>query len=60
MSSGNESTAMIHFECGTCGVNATCVDTPSARLAWYDHMENHALKQNYRAVTWVVVPLEFD
>lgn len=50
-------TMMIHWQCGVCEVSATCVATPSAELAWLDHMENHASKDRYQAWTWTIVPL---
>jgi hypothetical protein len=50
-------THMLHFQCETCGITATCVDTPSATLAWLDHMDNHAVKTGYRRWTWTVTPL---
>jgi len=57
MSEGSNETAMIHLECTVCGLAATCVATPSADLAWLDHMETHSAKDAYRAWTWTVVPL---
>jgi len=57
MQASNEDTAMIHWECHTCGMAATCVLTSSATLAWLDHMENHALADNYSAWTWTVQKL---
>jgi len=51
---------MIHYECQTCGMTATCVVTPASGLAWHDHMAVHALVDNYRAWTWAVLPLTFD
>jgi hypothetical protein len=51
-------TAMVHYSCRTCGVTATCVATPSAVLAWLDHMECHAVRDNYDAWTWVVQQLD--
>jgi len=53
-------TQMIHYHCDTCGISATCVDTPSARLAWCDHMDNHAVKAGYGQWVWTVVPLPLD
>lgn len=50
-------TSMVHFECHTCHMNATCVATPTATLAWLDHMDTHALPANYSAWTWTVVKL---
>jgi len=50
-------TAMVHYECYTCHMTATCVDTNASRLAWLDHMENHGAKQNYGSWTWTVVQL---
>ena len=55
---GSEETVMIRYECGICPMVATCVATPSADLAWQDHMNIHANKRSYRAWTWAVVPLE--
>jgi len=49
---------MIHYECHTCGVTATCVVTPASDLAWLDHMENHSAKKNYSAWSWTVVQLD--
>lgn len=58
MQAAGRETAMIHYQCYTCGVNATCVHTPSADLAWLDHMENHAERTNYGRWTWTAVQLE--
>lgn len=60
MSDATNETAMIHFVCGTCRMEATCVHTSSAELAWLDHMANHAVKDNFRCYTWSIVPLELD
>jgi hypothetical protein len=49
---------MIHYQCYTCGMNATCVLTESANLAWLDHMANHAVPANYGRWTWTAVQLE--
>jgi len=57
MSNGSGETAMIHYECFTCGVTATCVVTSSATLAWLDHMENHAERKNYGQWSWTVLAL---
>lgn len=54
------STNMIHYECEVCGVSATCVITPSAELAWLDHMATHASPKAFQAWTWTAVPLQFD
>lgn len=56
MSSERE-TNMMHLSCGICGMTATVVATPSADLAWADHMSNHGDPSNFRAWTWTVVPL---
>jgi len=48
---------MVHLECHTCGMTATCVVTASTELAWLDHMETHSAKFNYSAWTWSVVSL---
>lgn len=53
-------TNMVHFQCYTCHVTATCVLTPSADLAWLDHMSNHAMQENYGRWTWQVVPLNIS
>lgn len=53
----NDETNMVHFECYVCKVSATCVQTPSADLAWLDHMENHGAKDAYGRWTWSVVTL---
>lgn len=55
--SGRE-TDMIHLHCHVCGINATCVATPSADLAWLDHMETHSAKTSYSAWTWTVQQLD--
>lgn len=57
MANTSEPVPMIHYECRTCGMQATMVVTPSAELAWLDHMENHGAKTNYGAWTWQVEPL---
>jgi hypothetical protein len=49
---------MVHYQCRTCGLTATCVATPTAVLAWLDHMEGHAVRDNYDAWTWTVLQLE--
>jgi len=49
---------MVHYECDVCHIAATCVVTPSAELAWLDHMETHSAKTAYKAWTWHVVPLQ--
>lgn len=50
-------TNMVHYECDRCGVSATCVVTPSAELAWLDHMASHGSWATYKAWTWTVQPL---
>lgn len=57
MTETGRETAMVHYECSTCGMAATCVVTPSAELAWLDHMDTHALPRNYRAWTWSALEL---
>jgi len=52
-------TAMVLFECEVCAVTAVCVDNEPARLAWLDHMENHAQKKRFRAFTWTALTLDF-
>jgi hypothetical protein len=52
-------TTMVHFQCYTCHSTATCVLTPSADLAWSDHMANHALQSNFGRWVWQVVPLSY-
>ena len=54
MQSRQEQTDMIHLECGVCGVSATCVATPTADLAWHDHMAIHADQSCFSAWTWTV------
>jgi hypothetical protein len=49
---------MVHYQCYTCGISATCVLTSSAELAWLDHMEIHAVKDNFGAWTWAVLQLD--
>ena len=48
---------MIHFQCYVCGITATCVHNTPAELAWYDHMETHARRDDYGSWTWTVVTL---
>lgn len=57
MTSEGTETAMILYECGVCGIQATMVRTATGDLAWLDHMENHAQKRQYRCWTWNVVQL---
>lgn len=57
--SGGE-TPMVHYECYTCHISATCVFTPSADLAWLDHMETHAVRDNFGRWTWTAVALPYD
>jgi len=54
MTSEAGNTDMIHLECEVCGTYATCVATPSADLAWLDHMNTHSAKDAYKAWTWQV------
>lgn len=57
MTSEASHTDMIHLECHVCGITATCVATPSADLAWLDHMDTHSAKTAFSAWTWQVAPL---
>lgn len=59
MTNAERDTQMIHLQCDVCSMTATCVLTPSATLAWCEHMARHADQSAYRAWHWVVVPL-FD
>jgi len=43
---------MYHFECFTCGMQATIVGTEAGKLAWLDHMVTHAVPENYGIWTW--------
>lgn len=60
MQQSGEQTVMIHFQCYVCHMTATCVLTSSARLAWHDHMANHALRDAFGQWVWHVEPLPFD
>lgn len=60
MTDGGRETAMVLFECHVCHAQAVCVDNQPARLAWLDHMENHANKTDYGAYTWTAVTFDFD
>lgn len=60
MANENEITHMVHYECHTCGIGATCVLNSAARLAWHDHMSNHAVKTGFSQWFWAVEPLPFD
>lgn len=53
-------TQMLHFACNVCGITATIVSTQTGRLAWLDHMENHAQKTNYDVWAWTVMQLGLD
>jgi len=57
MREGNITTDMIHYQCYTCGISATCVTTSAAELAWFDHMQTHALVDHFGAWTWTVQQL---
>lgn len=57
MSETGEVVEMVHYECYTCHMSATMVVTPSADLAWLDHMENHGAKKNYGRWCWAVLAL---
>jgi hypothetical protein len=60
MTEQSRETAMVHYECNVCGITATVVSTPSALLAWCDHMETHAWKKGYDVWTWTVLHLDLD
>jgi len=55
----SEETKMVHYECNVCTMTATCVMTPSAVLAWHEHMEKHVDPRAFGQWTWDVVPLQF-
>ena len=59
MAKRGEAVLMIHYACRTCSMTATCVSNVVATLAWLDHMQSHALIDNYDAYTWMVEPLPF-
>lgn len=48
---------MVRYECDVCSMSATCVATPSSRLAWLDHMSIHIRQRDFKSWTWDVVPL---
>lgn len=48
---------MVHYVCDVCSMSATCVATPSADLAWQDHMGIHVRQKDYRVWTWMVQEL---
>lgn len=54
---GRPVVAMIRYECGVCDMVATIVDNGPGRLAWHDHMANHADPSLFRSWTWGVIPL---
>jgi len=56
----NSETNMVHYECHTCAMSATCVATSSSSLAWLDHMAIHADPRNFSQWTWMVQALPFD
>lgn len=49
---------MVHYQCHVCALTATCVANPAAVLAWLDHMERHAMRDDYSAWTWTVQQLD--
>lgn len=53
-------TRMVHFECHTCHMTATCVVTPASELAWMDHMDTHSAIDNFSMWGWEVLELPFD
>lgn len=55
---GQTEVPMIHFECQVCHMSATVVSTPAGELAWLDHMNTHAMKDDFKAWTWTVLPLQ--
>jgi len=55
----SNTTRMVHYVCHVCQMNATCVANPAAVLAWMDHMERHALRDDYSAYGWDVQRLPF-
>lgn len=60
MSGEEPPTLMLHWQCYTCGMTATCVGNAVAELAWLDHMETHSAKTNYGAWAWHVMPLPLE
>jgi len=56
----HEEVPMVHYQCYTCHITATCVATPSASLAWFDHMDTHAVKDNFGCWVWYVQSIPFD
>jgi len=57
MTEANKTAAMVHYECGTCGMTATCYANGPAVTAWFDHMTTHVLPDFYRVWTWEVLEL---
>lgn len=57
MSDERTEVPMVHYECHTCGMRATCVATVVSDLAWLDHMDTHGAKKNFSTWTWAVIPL---
>jgi len=53
-------TDMLHFSCNVCAMTATLVETPSAWVAWRDHMECHTRPHDYGVWTWQALQLPFD
>lgn len=51
---------MIRYECSSCDMAATCVQTTSSALAWQDHMDTHDLLAEYRAWVWEIIPLLWE
>lgn len=56
---GPTTTQMVHYECGVCDMQATCVATAASELAWLDHMDVHVVKDDFSAWTWTIQRLEF-
>ena len=54
-----DSATMIHYQCGECEMNATCVMNRASALAWVHHMDTHGPKAGFDSWVWDVVPLPF-
>ena len=61
-SMGNLSTTtnMLHFQCDTCHITATIVDTDVGRTAWADHMAIHVRPESFHVWSWTVAPLPLE
>jgi hypothetical protein len=53
-------TYMLHLECFQCPMTATLVHTPTAIVAWQDHMATHPDPLAFGQWAWHVVALPFD